>query len=115
MHNCYIYNSLVPGPTSTTPHSARQMSPTTPSPRPGSVSVASVTSVSSCAEQSRAESRGEVGSVTAAVNTLNNIHEFALDLHNGNYDSGYGGLQPVTDSLLSGEIATSTNFGITNS
>ena len=67
--------------------------PSTPSPRP----VAS-----SCSEQSQAESRGEVGSVTAAVNTLNNIHEFALDLHNGNYDSGYGGLQPVTDSLLSG-------------
>ena len=68
--------------------------PSTPSPRP----VAS-----SCSEQSQAESRGEVGSVSAAVNTLNNIHEFALDLHNGNYDSaGYGGLQPVTDSLLSG-------------
>lgn len=44
-----------------------------------------------------------MGSVSAAVNTLNNIHEFALDLHNGNYgDSGYGGLQPVTDTLLSG-------------
>ena len=93
------------GPTSTTPQGGgpRQLTvnspaptPTTPSPRP----VASVNS--SCAEQSQAESRGEVGSVSAAVNTLNNIHEFALDLHNGNYDSGYGGLQPVTDSLLSG-------------
>merc|ERR1719430_1579587 len=46
--------------------------------------------------------RGEVGSVSAAVNTLNNIHEFGLDLHNGNYTStDYSGLQPVTDSLLS--------------
>ena len=75
------------------PAPAPAPAPSTPSPRP----VAS-----SCSEQSQAESRGEVGSVTAAVNTLNNIHEFALDLHNGNYDSGYGGLQPVTDSLLSG-------------
>ena len=89
------------GPTSTTsapPHQHRagpvagpvtSPSPTTPSPRPEAPDISSA-------------SRGEVGSVSAAVNTLNNIHEFALDLHNGNYDSAYGGLQPVTDSLLSG-------------
>ena len=40
--------------------------------------------------------------MSAAVNTLNNIHEFGLDLHNGNFTSSdYSGLQPVTDSLLS--------------
>ena len=82
------------GPTSTTsapPHHRGDVAASnTPSPRPDT------------APDISSASRGEVGSVTAAVNTLNNIHEFALDLHNGNYDSGYSGLQPVTDSLLSG-------------
>ena len=73
--------------------------PTTPSPRPEQTAP-------SQAELSSA-SRGEVGSVSAAVNTLNNIHEFGLEeLHSGGYDAGgYGaGLAAaaVTDSLLSG-------------
>ena len=73
--------------------------PTTPSPRPEQTAP-------SQAELSSA-SRGEVGSVSAAVNTLNNIHEFGLEeLHSGGYDTGgYGaGLAAaaVTDSLLSG-------------
>ena len=103
------------GPTSTTPHHTRLMqsstavssptlpTPDTPSPRP-------------CADTTPPDissaSRGEVGSVSAAVNTLNNIHEFALDLHNGNYsDTGYGGLQPVTDSLLSGSESRKSEDG----
>lgn len=88
-----------PGPTSTTsslsPYN-RQISPPipdTPSPRP---------MLNSCEADISSATRGEVGSVSAAVNTLTNIHEFSLDLHNGNYDSGYSGLQHVTDSLLSG-------------
>ena len=88
------------GPTSTTsslsPY-ARQISPpapNTPSPRPPLIS--------SCEADISSATRGEVGSVSAAVNTLTNIHEFSLDLHNGNFDTGYSGLQPVTDSLLSG-------------
>ena len=69
------------------PHTPRTPHAHTPSPQPD---ISSAT-------------RGEVGSVSAAVNTLTNIHEFALDMNNGNYcDSGYSGLQPVTDSLLSG-------------
>ena len=88
------------GPTSTpsslSPYN-RQISPPvpdTPSPRP---------ILSSCEADISSATRGEVGSVSAAVNTLTNIHEFSLDLNNGNYDSsGYGGLQHVTDSLLSG-------------
>lgn len=87
------------GPTSTTsslsPYN-RQISPPTPdtpSPRP---------IMSSCHPDMSSASRGEVGSVSAAVNTLTNIHEFGLDLHNGNFDTGYSGLQPVTDTLLSG-------------
>ena len=82
------------GPTSTTSAPA----PSTPSPRPEPPDISSA-------------SRGEVGSVSAAVNTLNNIHEFALDLHNGNYDSGYSGLQPVTDSLLSGSESRKSDEG----
>ena len=89
------------GPTSTTssmsPYNRIITPPVsdTPSPRP---------LMSSCEPPSDIGSatRGEVGSVSAAVNTLTNIHEFSLDLHNGNYDSVYSGLQPVTDSLLSG-------------
>ena len=106
------------GPTSTTSHhreaasgaaghrqlSACSPAPTTatPSPRADQVSAADITSAS----------RGEVGSVSAAVNTLNNIHEFALDLHNGNYgDSSYAGLQPVTDTLLSGSESRKSDEG----
>lgn len=87
------------GPTSTTSSMSpygRQISPpvpTTPSPRP---------LLAACEADISSATRGEVGSVSAAVNTLTNIHEFSLDLHNGNFDSGYSGLQPVTDSLLSG-------------
>lgn len=99
------------GPTSTTPSmspyggGARQITPPvsdTPSPRP---------LLTSCETPDiGSATRGEVGSVSAAVNTLTNIHEFSLDLDNGNYDSSYSGLhsglqsglQPVTDSLLSG-------------
>ncbi|XP_023344878.1 calmodulin-binding transcription activator 2 isoform X5 [Eurytemora carolleeae] len=87
------------GPTSTTSSMSpynRQISPpitNTPSPRP---------LISSCEADISSATRGEVGSVSAAVNTLTNIHEFSLDLNNGNFDTGYSGLQPVTDSLLSG-------------
>ena len=81
----------------------RQITPPvsdTPSPRP---------LISSCEPTADivSASRGEVGSVSAAVNTLTNIHEFSLDLHNGNYETGYSGLQPVTDSLLSGPETSS--------
>ena len=90
-----ILNSSTPHPTSTTTgrFSCGQASPSPP-PRElldsrDSPDISSAT-------------RGEVGSVSAAVNTLNNIHEFGLELHNGSFTSSdYSGLQPVTDSLLS--------------
>ena len=53
---------------------------------------------------SSAATRGDLGSVSAAVNTLNNIQDFGLHhLHGPEFDSSpYPGVQPVTDSLLSG-------------
>lgn len=83
-----ILNSTAAHPTSTTP----RLTACTPSPPPHREVSPDISSAT----------RGEVGSVSAAVNTLNNIHEFGLDLHNGNFSSSdYSGLQPVTDSLLS--------------
>jgi hypothetical protein len=51
-----------------------------------------------------AATRGDLGSLTAAVNTLNNIQDFGLHhLQGPDFDaSPYAGVQPVTDSLLSG-------------
>ena len=92
-----ILNSSTAHPTSTT-NRASMCTPTSPSPPPAHremVERQESPDISSA-------TRGEVGSVSAAVNTLNNIHEFGLDLHNGNFTSSdYSGLQPVTDSLLS--------------
>jgi hypothetical protein len=51
-----------------------------------------------------AATRGDLGSVSAAVNTLNNIQDFGLHHLQGSEfeSSAYPGVQPVTDSLLSG-------------
>ena len=94
-----ILNSSTTHPTSTTNRAGSMCTPTTPSPPPAHREMIEQREES---PDITSATRGEVGSVSAAVNTLNNIHEFGLDLHNGNFTSSdYSGLQPVTDSLLS--------------
>lgn len=83
-----ILNSSASHPTSTT-----RMAAATPSPPPHR-ELESSPDISSA-------TRGEVGSVSAAVNTLNNIHEFGLEMHHGAFSTPDYSLQPVTDSLLS--------------
>jgi hypothetical protein len=73
----------------------RLSSPPLKSPSPGLEDVSSIVA---------AATRGDLGSVSAAVNTLNNIQDFGLHhLQGSEFDSSpYPGVQPVTDSLLSG-------------
>ena len=108
-----ILNSGGAGGVTTTsnnqPLSVRQLavcSPAPTPPSPGGGPRNKVSPAGACDRETTSTtpnaSNGECGSVTAAVNTLNNMGDFTLEMNNGNYDSGYSGLQPITDSLLSG-------------
>ncbi len=43
--------------------------------------------------------------VSSAVRSLASLSDFSLDLNNGNFDT-YSGVQPVTDTMLSGHEAS---------